>query len=231
MKINKKTHHILIIDDDPVIQVFLKEYFSHQGYKTSFSNSGENLKLILNSCSVSLIILDVVLPGKDGIYWLGWLNCNYPEIKVMMLSVKGEDDDRIKCLESGAHDYLVKPFNSRELLARINNLLRESSAQINLIEFGEFVFDIDRLCLTKDKQVIKLTNTELIFLKCLCDKSEQIVSRDDLSQALRGDTHNPLDRSIDVHINRLRGKIEDDPSAPQFIRTVWGKGYQFSTLE
>ncbi|MEE9303481.1 MAG: response regulator [Thiotrichaceae bacterium] len=225
----KQSHRILIVDDDPVLQVFLEDYLLQQGYEASFCEAGENLEKFLKKKTVDLIILDILLPGKDGFYWLDWLHHNHPAIKVFMLSVKDQDNDRIQSLESGAHDYLVKPFNPRELLARINNLLQSSSGMENAITFGNFYFDIECQCLTHHQQVIKLTNTELVLLTQLCKKTEQIVTRDDLSQALRGDTHHPLDRSIDVHINRLRGKIEKDPSSPQYIRTVWGKGYLFHT--
>jgi len=218
---------ILIVDDDPILQAFLGDYLSQQGYQTRFTKQGESIEALLTQSPTDLIILDILLPGKDGFHWLAWLQQHYPTIKVIMLSVKNHDDDRVLGLESGALDYLAKPFNPRELLARINNLLQPPVRKNNICTFGEFSFDLNNPYLTKNNQDIKLTRTELLLLTYFCSHPDQLVTRDDLSQALRGDTHHPLDRSIDVHINRLRGKIEINPSSPKFIRTVWGKGYQF----
>ena len=231
MKNTNKAPHLLIVDDDPVLQAFLEDYLSQNYFQISFAKAGEELEPLLSKQSVDLIVLDILLPGKDGFHWLNWLHQHFPSIKVIMLSVKGQDDDRIQGLESGAHDFLSKPFNPRELLARINNLLLSVSSkapsELSLLQFGEFIFDINNHCLTKNNVNIRLTNAELVFLSCLCKTPREVVTRDELSYALRGDIHNPLDRSIDVHINRLRGKIEADPASPDYIRTVWGKGYLF----
>lgn len=231
MKDTNKVPRLLIVDDDPVLQAFLEDYLSQNNYQISFVEAGEELEPLLSKQSVDLVILDILLPGKDGFHWLNWLYQNFPNTKVIMLSVKGQDDDRIHALESGAHDFLSKPFNPRELLARINNLLpsvsNKTSDELPLFQFGEFSFDMNNQCLTKNKANINLTNAEFIFLSCLCKTPRKVVTRDELSYAHRGDIHNPLDRSIDVHINRLRGKIEADPASPNYIRTVWGKGYLF----
>jgi len=227
MKNTNKAHHVLIVDDDPVLRAFLEDYLSQSNYQISFAEAGEELEHLLTKQAVDLIILDILLPGKDGFHWLNWLHQYHPNIKVIILSVKDQDDDRIQGLESGAHDFLSKPFNPRELLARINNLLPSPLSQLSSLQFGDFIFDLDNQCLTKNQENINLTNAELVFLLCLCNKPKEVVTRDELSYALRGDTHNPLDRSIDVHINRLRGKLEDDPASPHYIRTVWGKGYLF----
>ena len=227
MRNNDKRHHVLVVDDDPVLCTFLKDILSQHHYQVSFEGAGEEIEPLLTKQSVDLIILDILLPGKNGFHWLNWLHHYHPNIKVIMLSVKGQDDDRIQGLESGAHDFLSKPFNPRELLARINNLLPSLPTVLSTLQFGDFSFDINNQCLTKNQQVIKLTNAELVFLLCLCKKPKEVVTRDELSYALRGNTHNPLDRSIDVHINRLRGKIETDPASPHYIRTIWGKGYLF----
>ncbi len=223
--------HILIVDDDPLLQSFLEDYLSQHNYNVTFCKQGENMESLLQTTPADLVILDILLPGKDGFYWLDWLKNNHPAVKVIMLSVKNQDIDKIQGLESGAQDYLCKPFNPRELLARINNLLQHTSVSSSVISFGAFRFDTAKKVLTKDDKIIKLTNAELVFLSYLCKKHNQLVTRDDLSHALRGSTHNPLDRSIDVHINRLRGKIENDPSTPRYIRTIWGKGYLFQCNE
>lgn len=223
-------NHILIVDDDDVLQTFLSDYLSTEGYHVSYTLQGENIAQLMQHNEFSLVVLDVVLPGKDGFYWLNWLHDNHPQVKVLMLSVKNQDDDRIHCLETGANDYLCKPFNPRELLARLNNLIRQDDdPQPKIIEFGEYSFNPSTLRLTKNGEDIKLTTTESKILNHLCQNAHITLTRDDLAQALRGDNHHPLDRSIDVHINRLRRKIEKDPSYPCYILTVWGKGYQFST--
>ncbi len=227
MKENDKSHYVLVVDDDPVLCTFLKDFLSQNHFPVSFVGAGEEIEPILTKQSVNLIILDILLPGKDGFHWLNWLHHHHPTIKVVMLSVKGQDGDRIQGLESGAHDFLSKPFNPRELLARINNLLPSLATEPSVLKFGDFHFDLCNQSLTKNKRGIKLTNAELVFLLCLCKKPKELVTRDELSYALRGSTHHPMDRSIDVLINRLRGKIETDPASPHFIRTIWGKGYLF----
>ena len=223
---------ILIIDDDLVMQSFLQDFLSQNNFEIFSLLEGEEIEGFLEKETVDLILLDVLLPGENGYHWLEWLNDNYDDIPVLMLSVKGECDDRVYGLEMGARDYLVKPADPRELLARINNLFRCDSA-INkndtAVTFGEFVFEIERSSLSCEGENIRLTTTEAQLLNIFCRNINKTLSRDELTLSLRGNQHNPYDRSIDVHINRLRNKIEDLPAEPRYLLTTWGKGYRFVT--
>ncbi len=229
MNAQRNTNHILIVDDDPILQAFLKELLATYNYRVTAIKEGEMLEKITDWTAYSLVILDVLLPGKDGFYWIDWLNKIAPGVKVLMLSVRGEVDDRILGLESGANDYLPKPFDQRELLARINSLMQPSRLEEELIHFGDFCFNIQNLSLTKNKQLIKLTTSEAELLYFFCTHRFITVKRDQLSRALHGTSLNPLDRKIDVHICNLRQKLENNPANPKYIRTVWGKGYRFHT--
>lgn len=223
----KEQRQILIVDDDIALQVFLEEYLTQHGYLVTLIADGESIENLLKIHTFDLILLDVVLPDKDGWYWLEWLKTNAQNTKVLMLSVKGDVDHRIQGLESGANDYLAKPFNPRELLARINNILPKSHASERFISFGSYRFDLKTLQLTHDETPVALTTSETSLLKYLCANRFMTVTRDQLSQALRGAELSPMDRSVDVHIFNLRHKLEDNPSAPKYICTVWGKGYRF----
>lgn len=158
-------HKILIVDDDLSLQTFLNEYLTKHNYEITVSAHGEDIEKLMQNCTFSLVVLDVVLPGEDGYYWLDWINRNYPEVKVLMLSVKGKADDRILGLESGAVDYLSKPFNPRELLARINNILSPATLADQSIDFGHYHFDLKNHSLSRDGQVVSLTSSESIYRK------------------------------------------------------------------
>ena len=229
-------HHILVVDDDPILQSYLKINLAQQGYNIIQIRKGEEITKVLKKYSIDLIILDVMLKGKDGFYWLKWLQSHYPQIDILMLSARNSDDDRIQGLEWGAVDYVQKPFNMKELMLRTSNILgcnrnaqQSPKHKKTVIYFGEYHFDVQLNTLSKHGKVLNLTHCEAELLAVLCQHQDQIVTRDQLAQALNGKDHSPLDRRIDVHINRLRNKIEADPSSPTFIRTAWGKGYQFYT--
>lgn len=235
-KINTLTPHILIVDDDLILQSYLKIKFSQQGYKITQATQGEDIGSILKTHTIHIIILDVILTGKDGVYWLKWLKLYHSDMSILMLTSQNSSDDRVHALELGALDYLSKPFHIKELLIRIENILKHSpSLQLSSkkrkasIKFGDYIFDIKLNTLTKLGRHIKLTHCETELLAVLCQHPDKVVTRDQLAQALSGKDHLPLDRRIDVHINRLRNKIETKSSSPLFIRTVWGKGYQFYT--
>ena len=227
MSIVNTPHKLLIVDDDLALQTFLREYLSKHNFDVAASTHGEDIVKLMQYQPFSLVILDVVLPGEDGHYWLEWLKHNYPEIKVLMLSVKGKAGDRILGLEAGATDYLAKPFNPRELLARINNILSPDRLPSQEINFGHYRFDLKKYSLSKDGELISLTSSEASILKYLCSNRFMTVTRDQLTQTLYGVEHSPLNRSVDVHIFNLRNKLEEDASNPEYIRTVWGKGYRF----
>ena len=215
---------ILVVDDDEILCQYLYEVLTKHGYITYLLDNGESISQFLKSNSVSLVILDVMLPGKNGLHWLQLINKDYPKLPVLMLSAQQTAQARISGLQLGARDYLTKPFEVDELLLRVRNLLELQRlgwrASINY-------FDPDNAIFIKNGQKVKLTTTEVKLLNFLYLNADKVISRDQISEALRGNQHHPLDRSIDVHINRLRNKIEEQPSVPKLLNTVWGKGYMF----
>ena len=226
---NNSLQRLLIVDDDSVLQTFLQDYLTQYDFEIFSLLTGEEIEDFLKKEAVDLILLDVILPGENGYHWLKWLREHHSDIPVLMLSVKGECDDRVYGLEMGARDYLAKPADPRELLATINNILNcnVGANHQSSVEFGDFVFEIERCNLSRGDEYIRLTTTEAQLLKLFCTNINKTLSRDELTLSLRGNQHNPYDRSIDVHINRLRNKIEESPAEPRYLLTTWGKGYRF----
>lgn len=225
--------NILIVDDDPGICRMLTRYLSEQGFNSECVNDGIEMDKWLSSRQPDLILLDLMLPGEDGLSIARRLR-SASNIPIIMLTAKGEDIDRIIGLEIGADDYLAKPFNPRELLARINALLRRSSyaseptASDELVKFGPYSFNKKSLILLLDNKEIALGYADTQLLELFINNSNHPVSRDFILDALSGIDRDPFDRSIDVRVTRLRKKIEPNPSKPQFIRTVRGVGYRFT---
>lgn len=181
-----------------------------------------------------LVILDLMLPGEDGLSLARRLRSDY-RLPVIMISARGDDVDRIIGLEVGADDYLAKPFNPRELLARIRAVMRRNGFPDTALEeddndfrFGPFRLVSDNRLLYRDGDEVELTRAEFDLLEVLVKHANRVLSRDFIVENLRGYERDPFDRSIDVRVTRLRHKIEDDPARPRFIRTVWGVGYQFT---
>ena len=225
---------ILIVDDDPGIQRMLSRYLGEQGYHTAVAGDGKSMDAFLDGQSPDLIIMDLMLPGEDGLSLVRRLRVS-GAIPIIMLTAKGEDLDRIIGLEMGADDYLAKPFNPRELLARIRAILRRGvttgpsdQAPAALTRFGGFSIDLERQLLFKGDQEVALTNGEMSLLVALVQHPDRLLSRDQLMNLIGSGGGEAFDRSIDVRITRLRRKIEADPGSPQFIRTVWGQGYRFT---
>jgi two-component system, OmpR family, phosphate regulon response regulator OmpR len=226
---------ILIVDDDPKLQQLLSRYLSEEGYVTAVAGNGQEMDNWLQDHHPDLVIMDLMLPGEDGLSLAQRLR-NSKNIPIIMLSARGEEVDRIIGLEVGADDYLPKPFNPRELLARIRAVLRrntqtaqaENSSPEKLLSFGEFELDIERKLLFQSNKEVALTTGEMTLLIALAQHPDRVLSRDQLMDMIAGHNREPFDRSIDVRITRLRHKIELDPSSPQFIRTVWGQGYRFT---
>ena len=219
---------LLVVDDDEVMQQMLQKYLSSQFFSTTNLYDGRELPAILKKNRIDLIVLDVMLPDKSGLYWLKWLRMYHAHIPVIIASAKADPDDRLLGLENGARDYLVKPFQYKELLIRIEYILGSSSMadNVKLIAIGDMKLDTVMLTLDKNGNEIKLTELEADILKLMHINSGAVISRDDIMMQVRGTQHNPLDRSIDIHINNLRKKIEDCPAEPTYIRTVRGKGYR-----
>lgn len=227
---------IVVVDDDARIRDLLRRYLSQQGFDVLLAEDARALQRIMQRETVDLLVLDVMLPGEDGLSICKRLRSEGVRTPIIMLTAKGEDTDRITGLEIGADDYLGKPFNPRELLARIQAVLRRRpvvespgapSADQEVIIFGDFVFDLGARSLQKNGQDIALTSGEFAMLKALARHPRQALSRDKLAQLARGREFEPFDRSLDVQVSRLRKMIEIDAAHPRIIQTVWGVGYVF----
>lgn len=236
MTSNARLDKIVIVDDDARIRDLLRRFLSQEGFDVLIAEDSRALSRILQRESVDLIVLDLMLPGEDGLSICRRLRAEGQKVPVIMLTAKGEDVDRITGLELGADDYLAKPFNPRELLARIHAVLRRRPVQEvpgapghdqEVITFGDFVFDLGARSLQKSGQDIALTTGEFAMLKVLARHPRQPLSRDKLAQLARGREFEPFDRSLDVQVSRLRKLIEADPAHPKIIQTVWGVGYVF----
>lgn len=227
--------HILVVDDDPGLRDLLLEYLAGQGFSVGAVADGAAMDAYLAANAVDLVILDLMLPGEDGLTLARKLKSN-TRLPIVMLSARGEDLDRIIGLEVGADDYLPKPFNPRELLARIRAVLRrgagdkkEVESSAGNIRFGSLRLDLGSQRLTRDGAEVPLTSGDFALLQVFAEHPNRILSRDQLMDLIKGYERNPFDRSIDVRVTRLRRKIEADPANPVYIRTIWGKGYLFSS--
>jgi len=227
------TDTIYVTDDDPGIRELLAEYLATQGYAVHTADNAVALDVLLATRLPDLLILDWMMPGEDGLSVARRLRAQPGFPPIIMLSAKGEDIDRIIGLEVGADDYLPKPFNPRELLARVRAVLRRQasvpveSVGARLIPFGPFTVNLDARSLSRGGNEITLTSGEYELLEIFCTHANRALSRDWLMDQLRGFERDPFDRSIDVRVNRLRKKIEDDPANPAYIRTQRGQGYLF----
>ena len=226
-----ETARLLVVDDDPELRELICAYLEKQGFEVAAVESGSATDAHLEEHEVDLIVLDLMLPGEHGLSIARRLK-GTSDLPVIIVSAQGEDVDRIVGLEIGADDYLGKPFNPRELLARIRAVLRRvrSAAPEQTdrpVRFGDFELDRSAHQLTRNGEVVALTTGEFDLLDILVSEPNRVLDRDRILDRLTGAERSPFDRSIDVRITRLRGKIEADPSSPRFIKTVWGKGYMF----
>jgi DNA-binding response OmpR family regulator len=226
---------LLVVDDEPKLRHLLKTFLTQEGYFVEVVEDGIAMDQYLADHDVDLVILDLMLPGEDGLS-IGRRLRNQ-ELPIIILSARGEELDRIVGLELGADDYLVKPFNPRELLARIRSVLRrcervnsERSIDRNLVlKFGPFCLDVQKHQLTKNQENIPLTTGEFSLLCIFLEHPDRVMNRDTILEMTKGYDYSPLDRSIDVCVARLRKKIETNPTEPIYLRTIWGSGYLFST--
>jgi two-component system phosphate regulon response regulator OmpR len=219
----KKLHHILVIDDDTRLRTLLGRFLDENGFQTSLAKDTDEAKKMMQELMFDLLIVDVMLPNENGVDFTANLRKS-SRIPIIMLTARGEFDDRIKGLESGADDYLQKPFEPKELLLRINNILKRISVikePENICRFGEFTFNLAESRLKKGEEFIHVTDSEAKILNILCKEKGNSVSREKLS-ALCGGID---DRSIDVQITRLRKKIEQNPKQPHYLQTVRNHGY------
>jgi two-component system OmpR family response regulator len=233
--------HILLVDDDREIRVLLSRYLAGQGYRTTTVADGHEMREALAGHAIDLIVLDLMLPGEDGLALCRWVRAQ-SNVPVIMLTARGEEIDRIVGLEMGADDYLPKPFNPRELVARIKAVLRRADRpsgglasggkprnQGEILVFAGWRLDVGARRLTApDGVLVPLSAGEFGLLAAFTSHPQRVLSRDYLLDLAKGREAQPFDRSIDVQVSRLRRKIEKDPSNPQLITTVRGGGYMFT---
>lgn len=220
--------HILVIDDDDRIRSLLQRYLSDQGLRVTTAENAETARRFMDTLAFELLIVDVMMPGEDGISLTSSIR-DESDVPILMLTAKSEINDRISGLEVGADDYLSKPFEPRELLLRINNILRRNGpplgATIELVRFGPFTFNLDRGELKRGDSVVKLTDREKEMMRIFCSAAGDCVPRHELL----ADPTSAGERTVDVQINRLRRKIEVDPANPIYLHTVRGIGYRILT--
>jgi len=226
---------ILVIDDDVRLRDLLSRYLTEQGFHIATLPDARDLDKKLQRDPPHLIVLDLMLPGEDGLSVCRRIRGSGESVPIIMLTAKGEDVDRIVGLEMGADDYLPKPFNPRELVARIHAVLRRQTdrlapgapAATGTIAFGRFVLDLAARTLVDGGTTIHLTTGEFALVKVFAQHPRQPLAREKLTLLARGRDHDVFDRAIDVQVSRLRKLIEPDPANPRYIQTVWGFGYVF----
>ncbi|MBK1650264.1 response regulator [Rhabdochromatium marinum] len=235
---NLLTDHILIVDDDPVTCASLSGYFEQDGYAVDEAGDAEEARATMAQKRIDLMLLDVGLPGEDGFSLIREIR-QHSQMPVIFVSSRDHDVDRILGLEFGADDYVVKPFNARELLVRARNLLRRTRVRADSEansgqdqprhrNFGDWSLDLHQRCLlAADGQSVALTRGEFSLLEVLTAKPGRALSRDALLDHLNNRDWQPSDRTVDVLISRLRRKLGDNPRAPQLIMTIQGLGYLF----
>ena len=226
--------HILVVDDDPKVRTLLRRCFEGEGFAVSDAKDGAELRACLERQPVTLITLDLGLGKENGLDLAREIRKQH-DVPIIMLTGKGDAIDRVVGLEIGADDYLAKPFELRELVARVRAVLRRTTPTAHPAPLGHgyafegWVFDIDRRRLTRENGGDQeLTTSEFNLLEVFVKRSQRVLSRDDLMDLLKGHDWSPLDRSIDNLIARLRKKIEQDPDRPRLIKTVRGVGYTFA---
>jgi len=226
---------LLLVDDDPRLRDLLQRYLESQGFAVRAVGDGAQMQQALDRGHFDLIVLDLMLPGESGLDICRRLRGQGDATPGVMLPAKGDGIDRIVGLEIGADDYLPKPVNPRELLARIRAVLRRSApaapgaplADGGELRFGPFVLDLGRRELRRGDSELKITGGEFAILSVLLRHPRQPLSRDRLMSLARGRGHDAFERSIDVAVARLRKLLEDDPRQPRMLQTVWGVGYVF----
>ena len=233
---SERTPKLLVVDDDPRLRDLLRRYLGENGFQVFVADNGVTMNRLWLRERFDALILDLMMPGEDGLQILRRLREQKDTTPLIMLTARGEDVDRIVGLEMGADDYIPKPFNPRELLARIHAVLRRRPAADapgapsmtdEVVKFGEFELDLGTRVLRKNGEPVPLTTGEFAVLKAFARHPKQPLSRDKLMEIARGREYEAFDRSLDVQVSRLRKMIEPDPSKPRFLQTVWGVGYVF----
>jgi len=214
--------HILVVDDDDGIRSLVKKYLNENNFLVTTANSAEDASEKIKIIKFDLIILDIMMPGKNG---LEFINDNKKKLDspIILLTAKGEASERVEGLEIGADDYLAKPFEPKELILRIKNILNKTlkTEQIRILEFANVKIDLNKLLIIKNDSEFKINNTEKVILEKMINNPGKTFSREDIGKLIELDK----ERSIDVIITRLRKKIEIDPKNPKFLQTIRGAGY------
>ena len=222
---------ILILEDEIGIRSFVSINLKREGYEVIEAGTGqEAIDKISSEKNISIALLDVMLPDMSGIDVCKYIRNEFDSVGIIMLTAKSQEEDKIEGFISGADDYMVKPFSIKELLMRVSALLRRINRESSLknksiIESGPFVLDLEKRKLTKNSSDIELTPTEFSIVKFLITNEKQSLSRDQILDEVWGTNYLYDFKIVDVNIRRIRNKIEDDPSKPKFIQTVWGYGY------
>lgn len=225
--------HLLVVDDDREIRQLIEQYLTEAGYRVSTAADGKAMRRMLEQHRIDLVVLDLMLPGEDGLSLCRYLRAR-SNLPILMLTARGAEVDRIVGLEMGADDYLAKPFNPRELLARIRSILRRAhTLPPNLVPEEVITFTFagwhlnvaERQLVATDGLVVPLSGAEFRLLRVLLEHPQRVISRDQIMELTQGREALALDRSIDVLIGRLRRRLQDDGKEPRLIKTVRGEGY------
>ncbi|MGN5230192.1 response regulator [Aeromonas veronii] len=233
---NQGNTHILVVDDHSEIRDLLKRFLEQHGLRVSCARDGKEMKRLLEEREFDLLVLDLMMPGEDGLTLCRELRVK-SNLPIIMLTAMGEETDRIIGLEMGADDYLAKPFNPRELLARIKAVMRRTQADTHPaaetltrdLRFDRWLLDVNRRGLVDEDGVgLSLSTAEFDLLKVFLERPQRVLSRDQLLDLARGREAVAFDRAIDTLVSRLRRKLERDPKNPELIKTIWGGGYMFS---
>ena len=230
---SKKQISILVVDDDQELRALLQRFLGEHGFQVRTAENGAGLDKALEREPPDLIVLDLMMPGEDGLSICRRLRASGETVPVIMLTAKGDPVDRILGLEMGADDYLAKPFTPRELVARISAVLRRLNPDRNmlrdeLVEIGPFSINFSAMSATREGQSINLSSREFALLAALARSPGRPLSRAQLIDRAMGRDAEVTDRAIDVQIGRLRKALGDDPQSPRYIRTIWGIGYVFA---
>ena len=217
---------ILVVEDDPAISVGLREKFRLEGYEVLEAEDGEQARDLLAEDPPDVVILDIMLPKLDGLTVLRWLRKKYPTLPVLIISAKGSEDEKVSGLRAGADDYLAKPFGLRELVARVEALLRRLNGGERPLKFGGLTIDCASRKVFRSGEEVRLSRKELDVLLYLARNKDRVVSREQILEGVWGYCASSAARTVDFHILNLRRKLEEDPSTPTHIVTRHGVGFQ-----
>jgi DNA-binding response OmpR family regulator len=220
---------VLVVDDEPIVREVVVRYLVREGYRTLEAGDGDHARSLIESQQPSLVVLDVMLPGTDGLELCRWIRTR-SQLPVIMLTARGEEADRIVGLELGADDYVTKPFSPRELAARVRTVLRRAGREVTRderVSVDGLAIDASSREVMKRGEPVVLTAREFDLLWFMVSHPRRVFSRDQLMEGVWGYSAALDTGTVTVHVRRLREKIEDDPSQPRFLQTVWGVGYRF----